>query len=294
MISLTDKYVIAYGFQTLKDPAKRRLYIISRCPHLHGKNVDVIHEELQQEALREGYSNTFEYIMDIRFCAINDILETTAKVAFSQGIEVKEEVEVRDIIMPSTGFVVEIIEPQEIVQPQTFNIENMNLPNRGKPSRRIWLRMTENEQKFEEKINEIDDKYYFSDSKCSTPDESKRTVNNHVELMQPIDLVEQICNVVRKVIALKKAHEKTDWQKEIKMMTELLQTYLKANFDACSFAELNAFMVENIDDILPVCVLRIMIVIQKILFEIEDLKIRRDLNEIKCRYAALSDVYRRM
>eukprot|EP00866_Antonospora_locustae_P002534 jgi/Antlo1/2534/1045 len=315
---------------------KIRLYVMARSPSLRVGEWKILYENVVRDAQMCGYGEVTDYCAD--FCYVRMLSVYREKVFMLNTLnstapdECEEEAVVIEINLERDGkenvrslYIYEDKEPYiyiekagvkenttvpvEVFKPAPEAPQHEREPLREvKVSKRLWIRMTEQEKKFEEHFNTVEESTYCRETCVSSKivprnplrfyfPAVKRSSEQPPEsvLRRPTTLEEQYHQVISKLVGNKKStKDKAFWPSEYKVMIRYMIGTIKERDSVSPYAHaLQKIANEKHELHLHSAVIKAMGLLQRAIFESKDASFIEKLNSFKNRLCLLYDFYRR-
>lgn len=328
MLTTTEKLLIAQAFSIYKNELNKiRLYIVTRSG-IPLDNLTLLYEEIKKESQKNGYSDPVEYCAQQRLAKMKEIYDKSIQELEIKNIQTDDpESEIEILITPTKytkpkldkiyqrendkSYLIikntpSILQSPIVILPKEYTEENKEQETirPTKHSKRILSRMTELEKYFEEKITELEERFYYeekdydmvsSDFKSNIVIKPKSDKIKEDNLKKSLSLEDQYSQIINKYIQNKKnTHDKAQWPGEYKIMVRYLVMLLKEKLpDDSLITKLQKIINEKHEQNLQLAVVKVMEIIQLLIFETEDHKLRKLFNIIKHRFFLLNDFYKK-
>lgn len=180
--------------------------------------------------------------------------------------------------------------------------------NTGNISRRLLYRLSDKEKAFENCFSAVETKSYFGDISCNIPKnylasrfprtskKKNEASESETPTKRPKKLEDHYNSVIKKLLHNKKSSkDKIAWPGEYKIMVKYLLKIVRENSDIHTdlIEELQKILAEKQETYIQNAVVKVMVILQKMIFEIDDPDWIKDLNSIKFKFSLLCDFYKR-
>lgn len=329
MLTTTDKLIIAQAFALYKNEINKvRLYIACRA-RIPLNNISSLYANLIKESESHGYSDVVDYCLDQRYLKLKEVVKNyerkISKIDHKKlNYETDSEIEVK--IFPIKPIKPRLDKIYQVENDKSYLIIRNNPLNQSsvtstpknvvdeskeheinrpvKFSKRIFTRMNEEEKNIEDKLTEIEERSYYEEKDYEMiPSQLKSTFIikpktdkvKEESVRKSLSLEEQYSQIINKYIQNKKnVQDKGQWPGEYKVMIRYLVMLLKEKLpDDPVIYKLQKIINEKHDQNLQSAVVKIMEILQKLIFDNEDYKLRKLFNIIKHRFCLLNDFYKK-
>lgn len=289
MLTLTDKLILCKAVDLFSgNPPKIRLYIKARAPHFDVSKWEEEYSKLKSEALSYFYKSPTEYSADKRalivptsFSDQKNNIPIFEAVLISDG----EEEKITPINLKKKERHFKSFYSYEEEKPVAFS-KKEEVPIRV--SKRIWQRMSIEERSYEETLSNLEDQAYLSDNLNFQVEENFFSIPSEDD--RKLSLEEHFECLVAKYTNKKILRDRLLWPYEYKVMVRYLVFFVKDHF---MIPHLQKIVSEKVEVQLPSAVAKVMEIIQKMMFESDNLLLRHELNSIKMKFHHFYDFYKK-